>query len=241
MAEKDDTLASPENKLTQEEAERKVAEMFAAASAARKAPKKNRRSDDAAAGAEDTSDEQPSALLAAAKAAPKLFRDRIKSEDISDADEPKLSHREAEKKIAEILANTDTSGSKNDSSVNSGETLSAAEQSENTLTPQEAEEKIAEIFALAGNSQKNSKKMSGISGIAYELTVLELLSFSLFLASMASGGPGPFTLIAILLPVIVGVGDRVLRKQYSLLEALSKCKPHIILSALFYICLLLSV
>ena len=234
-----------EHKMTQEEAEKKVAEMFAAASAARKAPKKSRRSNSDISVQDHTADNNgndPSALLAAAKAAPRLLRDRIKSGDSdgSGADEPKLSHRDAEKKVAEILAHTDTAENKDSSSLYFDEILPSSGTDEKKLSPQEAEEKIAEILTLASNSQK-SKEKGTLSSLVFELTGLELLSFFLFFASMPSGVPGPLTPIAILLPVIAGIGIRIFRRQLTLREAVSNCKPHLILCAFFYICLLFSV
>ena len=234
-----------EHKMTQEEAEKKVAEMFAAASAARKAPKKSRRSYDDISAHDITADnsaETPSALLAAAKAAPNLLRGRLKSDDsdLSGTDGQKLSHKDAEKKVAEILALTDTAESRDNSSLYFDEILPSSGTDEKKLSPQEAEEKIAEILTLASNSQKIKEKGT-LSSLVFELTVLELLSFFLFFASMSSGVPGPLTPIAILLPVIVGIGIRVFRQQLTLREAVSNCKPHLILCAFFYICLLFSV
>ena len=53
--------------------------------------------------------------------------------------------------------------------------------------------------------------------------------------------PSFFSLFAVLLPVIVGIGYRVVKQQIPLLEAISKCKLHIGATVFFFICIIFSV
>ncbi len=104
----------------------------------------------------------------------------------------------------------------------------------------EAMEKAAEIFAIAGAQEKSSKK-NGLSSLVKELVILEFISLIIFIFSLANDLPGGLSLFAVFMPVIAGIGYRMFFRQLSLQEAVSKCRPHIVLSCLFFLCALLSV
>lgn len=104
----------------------------------------------------------------------------------------------------------------------------------------EAAEKAAEIFARAGTEEKAAGK-SALSSLVTELVILEIISLIIFIFSLVNDLPGVLSLFAVFMPVIAGIGYRVLGRQLSLQEAVSKCRPHIILSCLFFVCALLSV
>jgi len=205
--ENNENFASDEQKLSREEAEAKVAEMFAAAKTSSKRDKKKEKS--AAHEEELSAPEQESSYEEDDEESPGLFSlaslNKLRKQDDSD------------------------------------DTFGLSELTEQKLTPEEAEEKIASVFAAASAKNPNKSKGSSTSAFGLELALLESLSFFLFIASMRSGIPGAFSPVAIFLPVILGVGYRMICHQFSLLEALSKCKPHIFISAFFYLCLLISI
>ena len=208
----DKALPSAGHKLTQQEAEAKVVEMFAAASAQRKTKKKKSRSS---------------------------FDD---TEFISELPAKKLTRQEAEEKVSEMFSASKNEHTDVDNSLSSEKVLSINELTEREFTPEEAEEEIAKLFAFesAKNGRKKSK-WNNAPGIGSEIAALEFISIFLFLFSMRSGTPGTFSLIAILLPVIAGIGYRLIWQKLSLIEAASRCKPHMFISACFYICVILSV
>ena len=182
--------APAEHKMTAQEAEDKVAEMFASARSK-----------------------------------------RDKKYDVRRHSEADVSFHNPENEISELYALA--GGSKKDSADEESLSADAAE-----LSPEEAEMKVDMIFAEALASETQTK---GSSIPAGEVAVLAFFSFFLFLFSMSSGSPGPLSLIAILLPVLFGMGYRVLKKRMSLREAASKCRIHIFITVFFYICVLLSV
>ena len=204
-----DILTGTEQKLSRQEAEDKVAEMFAAAKTQPKNSKKKEK----------------------------------RSESDSEAAERAYFAGESEKEPAGLFSRETLSmlrGKNKADEVNIEDSLDISKLAEQELTREEAEEKIANVFAAA-SAGKTHRSGAGTSGLGLELALLESLSFFLFIASMRSGIPGPFSPVAIFLPVIFGVAYRMVSKQLNLLEALSKCKPHIFISVFFYICLLVSI
>ena len=105
---------------------------------------------------------------------------------------------------------------------------------------QKAEENAAAILSFEGSSKEGVKHKSGAAYLAIELLVLEIIAFILFFATYRSESFGGFGLIAMLMPIIVGILMRMFKDQLSLKEAVSKCKFHIILSCFFLVCIMLS-
>ena len=104
----------------------------------------------------------------------------------------------------------------------------------------EAEERAAAILSFEGSSKEGVKHKSGAAYLAIELLILEIIAFILFFATYSSESLGGLGLIAMLMPAIVGILIRMFRDQLSLMEAVSKCKFHIILSCFFLVCVMLS-
>lgn len=209
--------ASPdsEHKMSRQEAEDKVAEMFAAAKTQTKQSKKK----------ESRSESDYEADFEAAERA--YFSGESLEEPAG------LFSRETFSKLR---------GRNKEDDMQSEEAVSIDELVGQELTPEEAEDKVAKMFAVASaKSPRLKSKGAGSSGLGLELAILESLSLFLFIASMSSGVPGPMTPAVILMPVPLGVGYRMLTQQMNLLEALSKCKAHIFIAAFFYLCLLLSI
>ncbi|WP_298531673.1 hypothetical protein [uncultured Ruminococcus sp.] len=203
------TTAVPEEELRRQEAEAKVAEMFAAAKTVSKRDKKKK----------SPSDEEISALE---------FPEDGYGYEEDDEELPGLFSRESLSKLRRKKEPDNA--------------IDLSELTEKEYTPEEAEEKIAKVFAAASAQQAKSKaKSSPMSMIGLELALLESLSFFLFIASMRSGIPGPFSPVAIFLPIIIGMGYRMIFQQLNLFEAASKCKPHIIIAVFFYVCLLITI
>jgi hypothetical protein len=209
-----DILTGTELKLSRQEAEDKVAEMLAAA---KTQPKHSKKTEGKSA------EDYDRAYYEAAERA--YFAGESEKEPAGLFSRETLSMLRGKNKADE---------------VNIEDSLDISKLAEQELTREEAEEKIANVFAAA-SAGKTHKSGAGTSGFGLELALLESLSFFLFIASMRSGIPGPFSPVAIFLPVIFGVAYRMVSKQLNLLEALSKCKPHIFISVFFYICLLVSI
>ncbi|MBR6967396.1 MAG: hypothetical protein IKH78_02585 [Ruminococcus sp.] len=113
----------------------------------------------------------------------------------------------------------------------------AEEKEERELTP---EEKVAEMFALAGEPKRKKKSGTGLSSLGAEVFILEFISVFIYFLSLRASVPDLVVLLAVLMPVIVGIGVRVLKQQLTLKEAVSKCKLHIALTSFFLLCIILS-
>lgn len=105
-----------------------------------------------------------------------------------------------------------------------------------------AEEKVEAMFAQA-STLKHSSKASGSNLFATgtEVMILEFISLFIFFMCMNSPMFEVFAILAILMPPIAGIAYRITSKQYTLVESVSKCKLHIIVSALFFIGIFLTV
>ena len=119
----------------------------------------------------------------------------------------------------------------------SDEALPSPNISEKDNTEKTAEEKLAELFA---SSSSENKKQGSFASLVKEITALECVSLLLFVLTMNSQMEG-IALFAILLPALLGISYRIVKKQLSLREAVSQCRLHIILSCFSFICVILSV
>ena len=126
----------------------------------------------------------------------------------------------------------------------------AAEQSEAEAEAQEkqepvneslkeAEEQAAAILAFEPSQDKSDKKQVG-SGIGVEIVILLIISLLLFFVCMHAKLDW-LALVAVFLPAIYGIFSRLLFRQLSLKEAVSKSKLHIFISCFFMLCAILSV
>lgn len=225
------------------EAEEKVAKMFASAKTPNKRAKKK-------ASGMTYSDVPIAPKAAVQKAAAKTEELRhvsekteensAPSEGVPTADdavsgEEKL--RAAEEKVAKMFADASISDKRDIKSLCSLPSAESPEQQEKNKT---AEDKLEKIFAAA-EVEKASSKKSSFSALVTEIFVLEFISLLLFFITMRSEMASGISLIAVLLPVIVGVGYRVLKQQLTLLEAISGCKLHIGVTCFFFLCIILSV
>ena len=156
---------------------------------------------------------------------------------VSDAVDKQEKLREAEEKVAKMFAESSTSGKMNLKSLCSLPPAETAEQQEKNKI---AEDRLAEIFAAA-EAQKNSSKKGSFGSVVTEIVILESISLFLFFITMNAESPSFLSLFAVLLPVIVGIGYRVVKQQIPLLEAISKCKLHIGATVFFFICIIFSV
>lgn len=116
----------------------------------------------------------------------------------------------------------------------------SSELTEGKLSSDEAEKKITEMLTLASSQNKDNTKKSTYSPKAMEVIVITLASIILFLITMDSGLPGPFSPVAILLPALFGVGYRYFSKHLPIRKAVAESIPHIIISALFLIVVILA-
>ena len=96
------------------------------------------------------------------------------------------------------------------------------------------------MLTLASSQNKDNTKKSTYSPKAMEVIVITLASIILFLITMDSGLPGPFSPVAILMPALVGVGYRYFSKHLPIRKAVAESIPHIIISALFLIVVILA-
>ncbi|MBR6394248.1 MAG: hypothetical protein IKS13_05460 [Ruminococcus sp.] len=200
---------APEQKLTPEEAEKKVAEMFALASPSNKNDKKKKK-EKASSNETFTPYNLPETQAS-----------------LSKTDNYSTSKKEPKSKKEDIV---------------NEKVMSLTKLTESELKPDEAEKKIAELFAVASTQNPHSKsKGSNLSDTSLEIIILELISILLFAAARNSDTLWVFSPVAIFLPVLLGIGYRIYRYQYTLKEAASRCKLHMVISAFFYICVILSV
>ena len=105
----------------------------------------------------------------------------------------------------------------------------------------EAKEQAADILAYGLAPKTDKKQISSFAKSVREIILLELVSLALFFLSLKDGIPSNFSLFAILLPALVGIGSRLLVQKLSLKEAVLKCKWHIILTFFIFICIVLSI
>lgn len=145
--------------------------------------------------------------------------------------------REAEEKVAKMFAESSTSGKLDMKSLCSLPPAETAEQQEKNKI---AEDRLAEIFAAA-EATKNSSKKGRFGSLVTEIVILEFISLFLFFITMNKESPSFFSLFAVLLPVIVGIGYRVVKQQLPLLEAISRCKLHIGATVFFFLCIIFSI
>ena len=103
----------------------------------------------------------------------------------------------------------------------------------------EAEEQAAAILAFEPSQDKSDKKQVG-SGIGVEIVILLIISLLLFFVCMHAKLDW-LALVAVFLPAIYGIFSRLLFRQLSLKEAVSKSKLHIFISCFFMLCAILSV
>lgn len=106
-----------------------------------------------------------------------------------------------------------------------------------------AKEQAAEILSYGTGpaAKKKRNKKSAYESAATEIVILEFISLGLFFLSLKDGIPTGFSLFAVFLPALAGIGSRLFLKQLSLKEAVLKCKWHIILTIAIFICIVLSI
>ena len=221
------------------EAEEKVAKMFASAKTPDKRGKKK--------GSSMTCSDVPIASKASVqKAAAKTEELKPVSEKIqenaappqeaSTAADKEEKLKAAEEKIGKMFADASISDKRDIKSLCS---LPAAETAEQQEKNRKAEAKLEELFSAA-EAEKNSLQKDSFSSLVMEVVILEAVSLVLFFITMHFE-MDVLSLFAVLLPVIAGIGYRVLKHQLSLLEAVSKCKLHIAATAFIFICIIASV
>ena len=104
----------------------------------------------------------------------------------------------------------------------------------------EAEDKAAAILSFEPSSAKSAKKTDGGINVGMEILILEVIALLFFFLCMRSGLDG-LALIAVLMPAIYGILSRMLFHQLTLIEAVSKSKLHIFMTAVLLIAIIASV
>ena len=104
----------------------------------------------------------------------------------------------------------------------------------------EAEDKAAAILSFEPSSVKSAKKTGDTVNVGMEVLVLEAIALLFFFLCMKAGLDGA-ALIAVLMPAIYGILSRMLFRQLTLREAVSKSKFHILMTAVLLICIIASV
>lgn len=238
-----DTADEDEQLRKKREAEEKVAKMFANAKTQSKRPKKKAssmtysdvpiasRTEVQKENGMSEADKVPEEIKLESAASP---AEAANAADIADKQE---KIREAEAKVAKMFAESGTSGKLDMKNLCSLPTAETPEQQEKNKT---AEDRLAEIFAAA-EAQKNSLKKGRFGSLVTEILILELISLFLFFVTMNNESPSFFSLFAVLMPAIVGIGYRVVKQQLPLIEAISKCKLHIGATVFFFLCIIFSV
>ena len=222
------------------EAEEKVAKMFASAKTPNKRAKKK--------GSGMTYSDVPVASKAAVQktaaqteelkpGSEKKEENAAPSEEAPAVPDKEEKLKAAEEKIGKMFAEASISNKRDIKSLCSLPSAESPEQQEKNKT---AEDKLEKIFAAA-EVEKESLKKSSFSSLVTEIFVLEFISLVLFFITMRSEMASGISLIAVLLPVIVGVGYRVVKQQLTLLEAVSRCKLHIGVTCFFFLCIIFSV
>ncbi|MCR4793843.1 MAG: hypothetical protein K5898_01420 [Ruminococcus sp.] len=155
-----------------------------------------------------------------------------------------ITPQEAEKKAAGSFADTKEkkeSAKAREQRLSADVAMLSTQLTEGELSSEEAQKKVTEMLALASskNSDNNSKKYS-FSPKVMEVIVLTIVAVILYIITMDSGLPGPLSPVAIFFPALAGIGYRLLKKQIPVRKAASECIPHIIISAVFLIIIILA-
>ena len=246
----DGTSVKPEQTVSEEdeqlrrkrEAEEKVAKMFASAKTPNKRAKKK--------GSSMTYSDVPIALKTTVqKTAEKTeelnpVSEKQKEETAVTAETPTADDavsgeeklRAAEEKVEKLFAEASISEKRDIKSLCSLPPAETAEQQEKNRN---AEARLEEIFSAAA-AEKDSLNKDSFSSLVMEVVILEAVSLVLFFITMHYEMDA-ISLLAVLLPVIAGIGYRVVRRQFTLKEAASKCKLHIAVTIFFFICIIASV
>ena len=120
------------------------------------------------------------------------------------------------------------------------ETESDKVESEPKDSRQAAVDKVAEMISSASAANELEKKKPKLSDSSGEIVLLEFISFIIFIVTYNSNVPEIIPLIAVFLPVIAGIGGRILLHRLTLREAAAKCRMHIIITCFFFVCITLS-
>ncbi|WP_455528986.1 hypothetical protein [Ruminococcus sp.] len=221
------------------EAEERVAKMFASA----KTPSKRCKEK----GSSMTCSDVPiasKAVLQKTSAKTEDIRPIIEKKQISAAslveasaaaeEEEKL--KAAEEKIGKMFADASISDKRDIKSLCS---LPPAENDEQQEKNRNAEARLEELFSAA-EAERNSLYKDSFASLVMEVVVLEAVSLVLFFITMHYE-MDVLSLFAVLLPVIAGIGYRVVKHQLTLMEAVSKCKLHIAATVFIFICIIASV
>lgn len=120
------------------------------------------------------------------------------------------------------------------------ETAADKVESEPKDSRQVAVDKVAEMISSASAANELEKKKPKLSDSSGEIVLLEFISFIIFIVTYNSNVPEIIPLVAVFLPVIAGIGGRILLQQLTLREAAAKCKMHIIITCFFFVCITLS-
>ena len=242
------------------EAEEKVAAMFASAKSQTKRPGKRRSSTASneilpSSGADlfmDSSkrSEKKVTEILASKNLPKSDAETEEKSIFSDEvlfpespDEPTDKVKDAEEKVAAMFASARSAANSDRKMISNlfpGELPAPSDDTEKNDKIREAEKKLDELLASSGYQDDAQKKSKSFALLVWEIIALEFFSILLFILTMNSEMQG-LSLFAILMPALVGIGYRIIKKQLSLREAASECKLHIIISCFFFLCVILSV
>ena len=201
-------------KMSSEEAMAKVDELFAQARA-QSASKKKKRSSSSAEEAPDTFE------------LPEANYEPYETEEKSTG----LFTGSKEKK--------ESAKAKNERLTSDVAALST-ELTEGRLSSEEAEKKITEMLTLASSQNTGKEPKSRYSLKTLEVILLTVVSVLIFIITTDSGLPGPLSPVAIFLPALAGIGYRYFKMQLPIRKAVSESIPHIIISALFLMIVLLA-
>ncbi|WP_028518410.1 DUF4405 domain-containing protein [Ruminococcus flavefaciens] len=116
----------------------------------------------------------------------------------------------------------------------------SSELTDGKLSSEEAEKKITEMLTLASAHNNDKPQKSRYSVKTMEVIVLTVVAVIFFAITMDSGLPGPLSPVAILLPALFGIGYRYFKQQLPIRKAVSESIPHIIISAVFMIGVILA-
>ena len=116
----------------------------------------------------------------------------------------------------------------------------SSELTEGKLSSEEAEKKITEMLTLASAHNNDKPQKSRYSVKTMEVIVLTVIAVIFFAITMDSGLPGPLSPVAILLPTLFGIGYRYFKQHLPIRKAVSESIPHIIISAVFLIGVILA-
>ena len=201
-------------KMSSEEAAAKVEEMFAQARAQSASKKKKRGSSSA---------EEAPVSFEFPETAPEPLKTEEKSAGISTVTKEKKESAKAK-----------------DERLQSDVAALSTELTEGRLSSEEAEKKITEMLTLASSQNQKKSNNSAYSPKTVEVIVLTIIAVLLFVVTTDSGLPGPLSPVAILLPALFGIGYRYFKQQLPIRKAVSESIPHIIISAVFMIGVILA-